>query len=197
MTIKVDKPGKKKVEAGLAGKIIIAMPSMKDSRFQKTIIYMIEHNAKGAMGLVLNKQLGEVTLSDLFKQMNVDIKGLDNNMPVYFGGPVETERGFILHSTDQLYTQSKSVPGGYALTATTDILKSIATGTGPKKMVFALGYAGWSAGQLDQEIMQNAWLHVEADDRLVFCGQQEKAWTMALNKIGIAPEQLQEGFGTA
>ncbi|MBK66954.1 MAG: hypothetical protein CMP22_02350 [Rickettsiales bacterium] len=188
---------KKNVQAGLAGKIIIAMPAMKDSRFQKTIIYMLEHNEKGAMGLVLNKQLGEVTLSDLFKQMNVEIKGLNNNMPVYFGGPVETERGFILHSPDRLYGQSKTVKGGFALTATTDILKSIAMGEGPSKMIFALGYAGWSAGQLDQEIMKNAWLHVEADEKLVFCGEQEKAWSMALKKLGVSPELLSEGFGTA
>lgn len=187
----------KKVQAGLAGKILIAMPAMKDSRFQKTIIYMIEHNAKGAMGLVLNKQLGEVTLSDLFKQMNVELKGLTNNMPVYFGGPVETERGFILHSPDRIYEQSKAVKGGFALTATTDILKSIAMGEGPSKMIFALGYSGWGAGQLDQEIMQNAWLHVEADEKLVFCGEQEKAWTLALNKIGVDPDLLSDGFGTA
>ncbi len=185
-------------QIGLSGKILIAMPDLKDDRFTKTLVYLMEHNEKGAMGIVINKRLGEVSLSDLIKQVNLSLDVKDTTVPVYFGGPVEHERGFILHSTDILYKQSKHVPNGpYALTATTDVIHSIALNKGPEKMIFALGYAGWGPGQLDNELRHNAWLHVDPDETIVFCGEQEKAWTLALKKLGVSVEALQSGFGTA
>ncbi len=183
---------------GLSGKILIAMPDLKDERFSKTLVYLIEHNEKGAMGLVINKRVGDVSISELIKQVNLSLDVKETNVPVYFGGPVEPDRAFILHSTDVLYKHSKHLPNGaYAVTATADVIHSIALNKGPKKMVFALGYAGWSPGQLDNELRQNAWLHVDPDDDIVFCDEQEKAWKMALKKLGVSIEALQTGFGTA
>lgn len=174
----------------LSGQLLIAMPQMRDPRFQRAVIYMCVHNTNGAMGLVVNRLAGSLTFPDLLQQLNIDSDNLKQSIRVHFGGPVESGRGFVLHSSDFKQTGTTVVPGGLALTATIDILKAIAQGGGPKRCMLALGYAGWGPKQLDGELQANAWLSVPADEELVFDGDLESKWERSLGKIGIAPKNL-------
>ena len=174
----------------LSGQLLIAMPQMRDPRFQRAVIYMCVHNTNGAMGLVVNRLAGSLTFPDLLQQLNIDSDNLKQSIRVHFGGPVESGRGFVLHSSDFKETGTTMVPGGLALTATIDILKAIAQGGGPKRCMLALGYAGWGPKQLDGELQANAWLSVPADEELVFDGDLESKWERSLGKIGIAPKNL-------
>ncbi len=174
----------------LSGQLLIAMPQMRDPRFQRAVIYMCVHNTNGAMGLVVNRLAGSLTFPDLLQQLNIDSDNLKQSIRVHFGGPVESGRGFVLHSSDFKETGTTVVPGGLALTATIDILKAIAQGGGPKRCMLALGYAGWGPKQLDGELQANAWLSVPADEELVFDGDLESKWERSLGKIGIAPKNL-------
>ncbi|MCK6449373.1 MAG: YqgE/AlgH family protein [Alphaproteobacteria bacterium] len=174
----------------LTGNLLIAMPQMRDPRFQRTVIYMCVHNPKGAMGLVVNRLVDSITFPDLLQQLNIDTDNLKQTIRVHFGGPVESGRGFVLHSDDFKDSGTTVVPGGLALTATIDILKAIAGGGGPRRCLLALGYAGWGAGQLDGELQANAWLSAPADEDIVFDGELESKWERALAKIGIAPRML-------
>ena len=181
----------------LAGQLIIAMPSMTDPRFTKTVIYMCAHNAEGAMGLVINKQIDELTFPDLLEQLEIEPPSPKNAMNVMFGGPVEQARGFVLHSSEYIQEGTMRVNDKVGLTATIDILRDIAEGHGPKDKILALGYAGWGPGQLDVEIKENGWLHVEADDKLVFGEELGDKWEMAMQKIGIDPRMLSDEAGHA
>lgn len=174
----------------LTGNLLIAMPQMRDPRFQRTVIYMCVHNPKGAMGLVVNRLVDSISFPDLLQQLNIDTDNLKQTIRVHFGGPVESGRGFVLHSDDFKDSGTTVVPGGLALTATIDILKAIAGGGGPRRCLLALGYAGWGAGQLDGELQANAWLSAPADEDIVFDGELESKWERALAKIGIAPRML-------
>ncbi|MGF1640624.1 MAG: YqgE/AlgH family protein [Rhodospirillales bacterium] len=177
----------------LAGQLLVAMPGMQDPRFVKTVIYMCAHNAEGAMGLVVNRTLEALTFPDLLEQLSIETTPRTKRIGVHFGGPVETGRGFVLHSAEYLQDGSMVVDGGFALTATVDILKDIAAGTGPQRCLLALGYSGWGPGQLDSEIRANGWLHVAADADLVFDDTLDTKWDRAMAKIGIDPRML-SGF---
>ena len=183
----------------LTGQLLIAMPSMRDPRFARTVIYLCVHNADGAMGLVLNRLIGAISFNDLLEELDVDPTTVDrNHLPsIHFGGPVETGRGFVLHSTDYLGADSVQVNDQIALTATTEILKDIAVGNGPANRLLALGYAGWGAGQLDSEIQENAWLSVSADNALVFDSAYDDKWDQALAKLGIDASLLSSDAGHA
>lgn len=183
----------------LTGQLLIAMPSMRDPRFARTVIYMCVHNADGAMGLVVNRLIGAISFDDLLEELDVDPTTVDRkHLPsIHFGGPVETGRGFVLHSTDYLGDDSVKVDDGVALTATIEILKDIATGGGPANRLLALGYAGWGAGQLDGEIQENAWLSVPADATLVFNTALDDKWDRALAKLGIDATLLSSDAGHA
>lgn len=174
----------------LTGQMLMAMPQMRDPRFQRSVIYVCVHNNNGAMGLVVNRLVGSLTFPDLLQQLNIDTDNLKQSIRVHFGGPVESGRGFVLHSNDFKDTGTTVVPGGLALTATIDILKAIAAGGGPKRCLLALGYAGWGPKQLDGELQANAWLSGPADDDIVFDGDLESKWDRALSRIGIAPDKL-------
>jgi putative transcriptional regulator len=174
----------------LTGNLLIAMPQMRDQRFQRSVIYMCVHNPKGAMGLVVNRLVGSLTFPDLLQQLNIDSENLKQTIRVHFGGPVESTRGFVLHSDDFKDPGTTVVPGGLALTATIDILKAIAGGGGPRRCLLALGYAGWGPGQLDGELQANAWLSSPADEEIVFDSDLDSKWERALGKIGIAPRML-------
>jgi len=169
----------------LEGQLLIAMPQMTDPRFTRTLIYMCAHSADGAMGLVVNKPIGSLTFSELMNQMGIEIGDIEDQIRVHFGGPVESSRGFVLHSTDYVRESTLVVNEEFALTATVDVLKSIAEGDGPSKALLALGYAGWSPGQLDAEIQANGWLHVDADSDLVFQVDNDDKWERAIAKVGI------------
>ncbi len=168
----------------LTGHFLIAMPTMRDPRFARTVIYMCAHNADGAMGLVVNRLIGSLSYTDLLKQLGFEGSGSQDNRKVHFGGPVETSRGFVLHSSDKLEEGSLLVDDDVALTSTTDILRSIVTGAGPTRSILALGYAGWGPGQLDAELQANSWLHVQADSELLFDHDIESKWNRAIAKIG-------------
>ena len=188
-----------KAESGnyLSGQLLVAMPGMRDPRFAKSVIYMCVHSAEGAMGLVVNRELASLTFPDLLEQLNIDASNPGQQIQVHFGGPVESGRGFVLHSADYVRDATLVVDSRIALTATVDILKAMANGTGPRRALLALGYAGWGAGQLDDEIKANGWLHVEADQDLIFDPNLDGKWERAIGKLGINPLMLSDVAGHA
>lgn len=181
----------------LPGQLLIAMPSMTDPRFEKSVIYMCAHNADGAMGLVINRAIDSLTFPELLEQLEIDSGSGGDQIRVLFGGPVEQARGFVLHSPDYIQDASLVVDDNVVLTATIDILRAIADGTGPNNCLLALGYAGWGAGQLDSEIKSNGWLSVDADEELVFGCNLDEKWERAMTKIGIDPRMLSDAAGHA
>ena len=181
----------------LPGQLLIAMPSMTDPRFEKSVIYMCAHNSDGAMGLVINRAIDSLTFQELLEQLEIDSGSGGDQIRVLFGGPVEQARGFVLHSSDYLQDASLVVDDNVVLTATIDILRAIADGTGPNNCLLALGYAGWGAGQLDSEIKSNGWLSVDADEDLVFGCDLDEKWERAMTKIGIDPRMLSDSAGHA
>ncbi len=189
----------------LDGQMLIAMPAMRDERFLRSVIYVCAHSSEGAMGIVVNQPAGNINFSDLLVQLEVipaaDLIQLPPRagmVKVLKGGPVETGRGFVLHSAD-FFIENSTLPidEGICLTATLDILKAIARGKGPESAVLALGYAGWAAGQLENEIQENGWLHCPADSELIFGPDTGGKYGKALRKIGIDPGMLSSESGHA
>ena len=189
----------------LDGQMLIAMPTMRDERFARSVIYVCAHSSEGAMGIVVNQQAANINFSDLLVQLDVIVADDLIQLPrraglvkVLKGGPVETGRGFVLHSSD-FFIENSTLPidEGICLTATLDILKAIARGKGPESAVLALGYAGWGAGQLENEIQENGWLHCSADQELIFGADIEGKYGKALRKIGIDPGMLSNEAGHA
>ncbi|WP_119167546.1 YqgE/AlgH family protein [Algihabitans albus] len=195
----MDKPDDQDAEdiGYLTGQLLVAMPTMADPRFERSVIYLCAHSSEGAMGLVVNKLAGSLTFPDLLEQLGIDGPEAREDIRVHFGGPVETGRGFVLHSADYLQDSSLQVNDAFALTATVDILRDLAYGSGPRQALLALGYAGWGPGQLDQEIQKNGWLHVEADEILVFDGGLEDKWERAIRKLGFDAAMLSGDAGHA
>jgi len=184
-------------EGYLEGQILIAMPSMSDPRFKKSIILLCAHGKDGAMGLVLNKNLEMVSFENLLSQLEIPCSSNLPSRNIRFGGPVEAERGFVLHSTDMFHETSMLISDGIALTATLEMLKSMANGEGPQDSFIALGYAGWGPGQLEQEIQENGWLVVAPDHDLVFGDILDIKWKAAINKLGFDPGLLSSDIGHA
>lgn len=184
-------------EPFLTGKLLIAMPGIGDPRFDKTVIYMCAHSEEGAMGIVVNREFDDLSFPDLLDQLNIMPIASVEPIMVQFGGPVESGRGFVLHSQDYMHDGSLAVDDNIALTATVDILREIADGAGPLRKMLALGYAGWGPGQLDAEIRANGWLHVDADSNILFEAALDDKWTLAMGKIGIDPRMLSDTAGHA
>jgi putative transcriptional regulator len=189
----------------LDGQLLIAMPVMGDPRFERSVIYLCAHSAEGAMGIIVNRPAGSIDFPGLLVQLDIIKKSDQIKLPenaetlkVLKGGPVETGRGFVLHSSD-FFIQDATlrIDDEICLTATVDILKAIARGSGPKHAILALGYAGWAAGQLESEIQGNGWLHCDADPDLIFGGAVEEKYDRALRKIGIDPGMLSNDAGHA
>ncbi len=168
----------------LAGRLLVATEKMGDPRFQKTVIYMIEHNRDGAMGLVINVPMGAVPAAKLFNRLGLDGDGLEGEIEVYFGGPVDPERGFLLHSADVLLEGSVRVDERVALTARPEMLLAIVRGEGPAQSVFTLGYTGWGPGQLESELARDDWFVIPADMSLVFAPDPTKSWERAAARRG-------------
>ena len=181
----------------LTGQIIVSMPSLQDERFYKTVIYMCAHSADGAMGLVVNRVASEIDFPELLDQLEIKTDGIKNPIPVLTGGPVETGRGFVLHSMDYSQDSTLKVTDEVGLTATVDILRAIAEGEGPAKSLLTLGYAGWSSGQLDNEIQANGWLNVSSDTSILFDEDLNSKWDRAVRKVGIDPSFLSAEAGHA
>lgn len=181
----------------LTGRLLIAMPQMSDTHFHKAVIFICAHDANGAMGLVINHTLPGLELSTLLSQLDIPGVTYGADVPVMSGGPVETARGFILHAGRFNQIESLKIEQDIHVTGTIDALKAIAQGRGPEKLMFILGYAGWSAGQLDYEMQQNAWLVTDADTDLIFSDDPEDRWERAIRKIGIDPLMLSGDAGRA
>jgi putative transcriptional regulator len=182
---------------GLAGQLLVAMPQMQDPRFARTVIFMCAHTPEGAMGLVVNRLVHSITFPDLLEQLGVEPALGGNEIRVHFGGPVESGRGFVLHTADYNREGTLPINSGIALTATVDILRDIARGTGPRQRLLALGYAGWGPGQLDAEIQANGWLQVPADEQLVFGRDLDTKLQHALAKLGVDFGRLSGDAGHA
>jgi putative transcriptional regulator len=203
--MRMPKRRKKRGDGYLEGQLLIAMPIMTDKRFARSVIYMCAHSAEGAMGLIINQRASHISFGELLKQLGIggsgkgeDIEVETADMDVHVGGPVETGRGFVLHSSDYHAADSTlSIDDGVSLTATIDILKAIAGGKGPDRAMLALGYAGWRAGQLESEIQANGWLHCTADLDLLFDRDLELKYDRAMSKIGIDPSHLVSDAGHA
>lgn len=187
----------KEKDGYLSGQLLIAMPAMTDPRFSESVIYLCTHNEDGAMGLVVNKLIGSLNFTELLQQMKIDLEATGSKVEVHFGGPVESGRGFVLHSTDYNSEETMRVNNDFALTATIDVLKSIAGGKGPADVMFALGYAGWAPGQLDTEMQNNGWLNCAADSGIVFGEDNEAKWKSAAAKMGIDLSLLTSDVGHA
>jgi putative transcriptional regulator len=189
----------------LDGQCLIAMPVMGDQRFERSVIYLCAHSAEGAMGIIVNRPAGSIEFPELLVQLDIIEKAEQIKLPanaesmkVMKGGPVDTGRGFVLHSSDFFIKDATlRIDDDVCLTATVDILKAIARGDGPKYAILALGYAGWGAGQLENEIQDNGWLHCAADPELIFGNDVEEKYLRALRKIGINLGMLSNQAGHA
>jgi putative transcriptional regulator len=180
-----------------AGQVLIAMPAMADPRFAQSVIYMCAHNAEGAMGIVLNRPVDTPRFADLLAQLKVQPAPPLRQIRLVSGGPVESARGFVLHTTDWTGEGSLKVDADFALTASLDVLAAIAGGAGPAQAMLALGYAGWGPGQLDGEIQANGWLTAPADAGLLFDADDATKWRRALAKLRVDPLLLSAAAGRA
>ena len=185
----------------LTNQFLIAMPGMADDTFAGTVVYLCEHTEKGALGLVINKPI-DITLKHLFEKVELTLDRDDlAEEPVYFGGPVQTERGFVLHerldSDGGHYNSSLKIPGGLEMTTSKDVLEAISSGAGPKKVLVTLGYSGWAAGQLEDEMSRNSWINVDAEPGIIFDTPVGQRYDKALSLLGIDAGMLSSDAGHA
>ena len=185
----------------LTNQFLIAMPGIAGDTFAGTVIYLCEHTDKGALGLVINKPI-DIKLKNLFEKIELSLDRVDlAESPVYYGGPVQTERGFVLH--EQLdddaarFNSSLRIPGGLEMTTSKDVLEALANGAGPTKILVTLGYSGWGAGQLEEEMGRNTWINVEAEPEIIFNTPVEQRYDKALSLLGIDPAMLSADAGHA
>lgn len=177
----VAQPAAARPEIGsVTGQLLVATPQIGDPRFMRTVIYMVAHDANGAMGLVVNRPIGSVPLARLLDELGIGSEGISGIIRVHYGGPVEAPRGFVLHTADYVPKGTLIVKDGMALTSQPEILRAIAGGTGPRRSLFALGYAGWGPGQLEAEIKAGDWVTVQADQALVFDDDYDRKWERAM-----------------
>ena len=192
-------------EGYLDGQLLLAMPSMGDPRFSRSVIYICAHSSEGAMGIVINQRAPNISFAELLEQLKIvpteeriSLPSALNAMDVHLGGPVETGRGFVLHSADYFKAESTlPINDSVCLTATIDILRDIAKGSGPAKDLLALGYAGWAPGQLEDEIQSNGWLNCPADPEVVFDPAVDRKYNRALDILGVDPSHLVSDSGHA
>jgi len=181
----------------LEGQLLLAMPNMEDPRFDRSVIYICSHSKDGAMGLVVNEIMPEISFAELLDQLDIEVSGEVADTTVFRGGPVEAGRGFVLHSADYVQETTLIVSETLALTATVDILRAIADGSGPQHSLLALGYAGWGAGQIEEEIKNNSWMTVRADDEVIFYTEPDDKWARAMAMLGIDLSMLSNEAGHA
>ena len=178
------------------GQMLLASPAIGDQRFERSVIYLCHQGEDGALGLVVNKIAEKIQFTDVLDHLNIPFASSFGQISVHVGGPVESSRGFVLHSPEKMFAGTIEL-GDLAMTASADILKQIAEGKGPKDYVFLLGYAGWGTGQLDKEIERNAWLHLPFDRDLVFGEDDTDKWARAMQKLGVSPHLLSGASGNA
>ena len=184
----------------LTNQFLIAMPGMADDTFAGTVVYLCEHTENGALGLVINKPI-DIKLKNLFEKVELTLDRTElAELPVYFGGPVQTERGFVLHERldeAQAYNSTMKIPGGLEMTTSRDVLEAMSLGSGPTRVLVTLGYSGWQAGQLEDELGRNGWLNVDADPAVIFDTPIEQRYDRALSLLGFDPRMLSQEAGHA
>lgn len=190
-------------QINLTNQFLIAMPGMADDHFAGSVVYLCEHNANGAMGLVINRPT-DISVNDLFDKVDLTLQRDDlDGQPVFFGGPVQTERGFVLHERQagvdgQIYSSSLDIPGSaLEMTTSRDVLEAMAAGAGPRRVLITLGYSGWGAGQLEDELGRNGWLNVQADPAVMFETPIEQRYERALGLLGFNAMMLSQEAGHA
>ena len=180
---------------------LIAMPGIGGDTFAGAVIYLCEHTDKGALGLVINRPI-DIKLKSLFEKVELPLDRVDlAESPVYYGGPVQTERGFVLHeqidAEESRFNSSLRIPGGLEMTTSKDVLEALSSGTGPTKILVTLGYSGWGAGQLEEEMGRNSWINVDAEPEIIFSTPAEQRYDKALSLLGIDPAMLSADAGHA
>jgi putative transcriptional regulator len=180
-----------------AGQLLVATPLLSDSCFERSVIYICMHDESGAMGVIVNHLLGNLKCSDLVGQVDLMPSAIQVNAPIYFGGPVESSRGFILHTNDYYCNETTQLSNDISITSNIDTLKQITSGTGPKKSIIALGHAGWAAGQLEKEVMLNSWINVPASENLIFNMDNKKKWNESAMSLGVNLNQYSTIAGHA
>lgn len=190
----------------LTNHFLIAMPGMEDTTFAKSVVYVCEHSERGALGLIINKP-GDISMADLFQKVDLPLARKDlGAQPVFHGGPLQTERGFVLHEPvavegippdESLYASTLAVPGGLEMTTSKDVLEALSSGGGPRRVLITLGYSAWGEGQLESEIAGNSWLTVDADAGLIFDSPVEQRYDRALKLLGLEAWMLAPEAGHA
>ena len=181
----------------LTGKLLISMPSLEDERFYKTVIYICAHSSEGTMGIIINKKIDYDLYPDLLEQLGIDKPLRGKKLYIRYGGPVETGRGFVLHSDEVIQKETLSIGKGVALTSTSEFFEDLSKGKGPENSIFALGYAGWGSGQIEKEILANSWMTLSADSKFLFDDEVSNKWSKAYNLLGIDPNKLSQFSGRA
>ena len=181
----------------LTGQILVSTPALQDERFFKTVIYMCAHSSEGSMGIIINKKIDFDLYPDLLEQLGIDKSINNNKLFIRYGGPIESGRGFILHSDDIIKKETLNINKGVALTSTADFFTELTKGNGPKNSILALGYAGWGPGQLEKEIMQNSWTSLKVESSFLFDDEINNKWLKAYNILGIDPNKLSHFSGRA
>jgi putative transcriptional regulator len=184
-------------EGFLEGKFLVALPGMPDPRFERSVILMCAHSSKGAMGLIVNKPVEGMAFGFLMEKLGIKVTADTLHTPVLFGGPVETERGLIVHSSEFATGSSTRITSEISVTGTIDVLTAIAQGHGPERAVFALGHAGWGPGQIENELRSNSWVHCDCDKDILFAAEPDAKWSAALRTLGIDLSGLSAEAGRA
>mgnify|MGYP003388373288 FL=1 len=181
----------------LTGQVIVSMPALEDERFFKTVIYMCAHSSEGSMGIIINKKIDYDLYPDLLEQLGIDKPLGNKKLFIRYGGPVESGRGFVLHSDEMIRKETLNIDKGVALTSTAEFFDDLSEGKGPKNSILALGYAGWGPGQLESEIIQNSWMTLSIDSNFLFDDEITRKWNQAYKIIGIDPNNLTYNSGRA
>ena len=181
----------------LTGKLLISMPSLEDERFYKTVIYICAHSSEGTMGIIINKKIDYDLYPDLLEQLGIDKPLSGKKLYIRYGGPVETGRGFVLHSDEVIQKETLSIGKGVALTSNVEFFEDLSKGKGPQNSIFALGYAGWGPGQIEKEIFANSWMTLSADSKFLFDEEVSNKWNKAYNLLGVDPNKLSQFSGRA
>ncbi len=181
----------------MTGKLLVAMPYIYDARFSQAVIYVCGHDEQGAIGIITNKVFPSLAFSELLEQLSIPMNEKVQSTTLFYGGPSELTRGFVLHSPDFQVDSSVAIDENFAITSTLEILRAIAAGRGPVNSIVSLGYNGWSPGQLEREIQENVWMVVESDPNLVFNAPIDDKWRLSMERIGVDPAILSIESGHA
>ena len=181
----------------LTGQILVSMPLLEDERFFKTVIYICANSSEGSMGIIINKKIDYDLYPDLLEQLGIDKPLYNKKLFIRYGGPVESGRGFVLHSDDMIRKETLTISKGIALTSTTEFFDDLSNGKGPENSILALGYAGWEPGQLESEIIQNSWMTLSVNNDFLFDDEVSEKWTQAYKLIGVNPSNLSHKSGKA